>query len=214
MPSVSRQFALPEHITALGVERYGFHGLSLESIMRRIDPPPAKLVVAHLGGGCSVTAIRDGKSIDTTMGLTPSGGMMMGTRSGDLDPGVILYLIRQRAPSASELETWIDHEAGLLGVSGRSADFRTLQEAANTDVRSKLALDMFLYQLKKQIASMAASLGGLDLLVLTGGIGEHNPQFLDLLRQDLPFLGLFEGRVMNSEEDLRIAEISSSLVWS
>lgn len=214
MPDVSRCFALPASVRDLGVERYGFHGLSLESILPRLRPVPSRLVVAHLGGGCSVTAIRDGRSIDTTMGLTPSGGMMMGTRSGDLDPGILLFLLRKGWGSADALEILIDHDSGLMGVSGLSSDYRMLAEQRRSNPQADLALRLFSYHLRKQVASMAAAMGGIDALVLTGGIGEHNPQMLDELRRELPFLGAFQTLALASEEDFEIAAITSRLVWN
>jgi acetate kinase len=122
MPDVSRLFALPYCLQARGVERYGFHGLSLESILRQLYPLPIRLVVAHLGNGCSITAIRDGESIDTTMGFTPTGGVMMGTRSGDLDPGVLLYLRRNGYETPEALEDLVDKQSGLLRVSGAGSE--------------------------------------------------------------------------------------------
>ena len=166
MPDVARFFALPQSVRQLGVERYGFHGLSLESIVAQLHPVPARLVVAHLGNGSSITAIQNGKSIDTSMGLTPTGGVMMGTRSGDLDPGLMIFLSRHGYADPDKLEDLVDRKSGLLGVSGISSDVRRLSH-------DDLSLRMFAYQVRKTIASMVAALGGADLLVFTGGIGEH-----------------------------------------
>lgn len=211
MPDVSRTFALPPDVQKLQVERFGFHGLSLESILAQLNPVPDRLVVAHLGNGSSITAIRDGKSIDTTMGLTPTGGVMMGTRSGDLDPGLIVYLMRHGYASPDELERLFDHRSGLLGLSGKSSDVRELLAARKNEARADLALRMFCYQVRKAIAAMAAALGGLDAVIFTGGIGEHAAELRDEIRFHLDFLGRVHVRVMPSEEDLQIARITAGL---
>ena len=212
IPDVSRTFALPKPVTSMGVHRYGFHGISLESILPQLSSLPDRLVVAHLGGGCSVTAIQRGESIDTTMGLTPSGGMMMGTRCGDLDPGIVLYLMRNGFSSADELEKLFDKESGLKGVSGLSSDLREIDKAQATNSRADLARRMFSYQLRQTIASMAAALGGLDTLVFTGGIGEHNAPLRDEVTADLHFLGTFEVKALPSLEDAQIAKITARLI--
>jgi acetate kinase len=211
MPAVSRTLALPAAVRQLGVERFGFHGLSLESILPQMNSVPERLVVAHLGNGSSITAVRKGRSIDTSMGLTPAGGIMMGTRSGDLDPGTIVYLMRQGYESAEKLEAVIDRESGLRGVSETSSDVRELLQERATDVRADLALKMFCYQTGKTIASMAAALGGLDVLVFTGGIGEHAVQLRDEICAGLKFLGDFQIRVLPAQEDLQIARITEEL---
>lgn len=212
MPDVSRCFALPSDVAELGVERYGFHGLSLESILKQLDPVPERLVVGHLGSGVSVTAIRSGKSVDTTMGLTPTGGVMMGTRCGDLDPGVLLFLMRNGYGDAEELETLCDHRSGLLGVSGLSGDSRELVRARSHDKGADLALRMFTYQVRKAIAAMAAALNGVDLLVFTGGIGEHAGEVRREITDGLTFLGKLEMAVLPAQEDLQIARITASLI--
>jgi acetate kinase len=210
MPAVSRTLPLPAAVRQLGVERFGFHGLSLESILAQMDSDsvPERLVVAHLGNGSSITAIQNGRSIDTSMGLTPAGGIMMGTRSGDLDPGTIVYLMRQGYESAEKLEAVIDRESGLRGVSETSSDVRELLQARGKDARADLALKMFCYQTGKTIASMGAALGGLDVLVFTGGIGEHAMQLRDEICAGLKFLGDFQVRVLPAQEDLQIARIT------
>ncbi len=174
LPDVSRQFALSAEVRRLGVERFGFHGLSLESILHEMRNVPENLVVAHLGNGCSVTAVKQGKSIDTTMGLTPTGGIMMGTRCGDLDPGVLLFLMQHGFADWDRLSALVDHQSGLLGVSETTSDVRELLEKRESDKRADLALRMFSYQVKKSIAAMSGALGGLDQLVFAGGIGENN----------------------------------------
>ena len=212
LPDVSRHFALPLDVAGGGVERYGFHGLSLESILPRLQPVPARLIVAHLGGGCSLTAILRGKSIDTTMGLSPTGGIMMGTRTGDLDPGVMLYLLRHGCDTAEKLADLVDHHSGLLGVSQLSSDMRELEKQAPSNPQADLAVRMFHYQVRKAVGALAAALGGLDMLVFTGGIGEHNTNLRDSISRELAFLGTFETRALPSQEDLQIATITAALL--
>jgi len=175
MDEVARRLPLPRSYDEEGVHRYGFHGLSCASIVRRLgDEVPERLVIAHLGNGSSVTALRKGRSIDTTMGLTPAGGVPMGTRSGDLDPGVVIHLIREHGMDADALEDLFDRHCGLAGVSGIGSDMRALRVAAATNDDARLAIDLFCYAVRKQVAAMAAALGGLDALVFSGGIGEHD----------------------------------------
>jgi acetate kinase len=212
MPDVSRRFALPSDVTELGVERYGFHGLSLESILEQLHPLPERLVVGHLGSGVSITAIQNGKSIDTTMGLTPTGGVMMGTRCGDLDPGVLFFLMRNGYAEAEKLETLCDHHSGLLGVSGLSSDNRELERARSSNNNADLALRMFTYQVRKAIAAMTAALDGVDLLVFTGGIGEHANEIRREIMNGLTFLGKLEMKVLPAQEDLQIARITAKLL--
>ena len=177
MPRVARLYALPRRYAEAGVVRYGFHGLSYEYIseaLRRIDPAAAagRVIIAHLGNAASLAAVRDGVSIETTMGFSPTGGLVMGTRSGDLDPGVLLYLLDHEHESPSALSQLVNVEAGLLGVSGTSGDMRDLLERAATDPRAAEAIDLFCYQARKAVAGLAAALGGLDTLIFTAGIGE------------------------------------------
>jgi acetate kinase len=174
MPEVARRFALPRALWDEGLYRYGFHGISYEYIMEALGrAAPARVVIAHLGNGASMAAVRDGRSVDTTMGFTPAGGFMMGTRSGDLDPGLIVYLINQQGYDGQRLERLVYHQSGLLGVSGISSDVKTLLEKRTVEPNAALALEMFCYQMRKHIGALAAVLGGLDLLVFTGGIGER-----------------------------------------
>jgi acetate kinase len=212
LPDVSRRFPLSGEVTRLGVERYGFHGLSLESILAQMSELPEKLVVAHLGNGCSVTAIKRGESVDTTMGLTPTGGIMMGTRCGDLDPGVLLFLMQHGFADHDRLSRLVDHQSGLLGVSETTSDMRELLQLRRADERAALALRMFGYQLKKAIAGMAAALGGLDKLVFAGGIGENNSDLRDEVSEGLAFIGKFKTAVIPSQEDLQIASLTGRLL--
>ncbi|HWP72940.1 MAG TPA: acetate/propionate family kinase, partial [Methylomirabilota bacterium] len=157
-----------------GLRRFGFHGLSYEYVMEHLGPAGrGRVIIAHLGNGASMAAVRAGRPVDTTMGLTPAGGFMMGTRTGDLDPGVLVYLAREKGYDANGLDRLVNKESGLLGVSGVSADMKTLLERRERDEGAALAVAMFVYQARKQVGALAAALGGLDTLVFTGGIGER-----------------------------------------
>ena len=191
MPDIARVLPIPRALRAEGVERYGFHGLSCESIVRQLgDALPSNLLIAHLGNGASITAVKNGKSIDTSMGLTPTGGIIMGTRSGDLDPGVLVYLTRQKRLDAAQLEELVDRRSGLLGVSGVSADLRNLHKVAHANPDARLAIDMFCYCAAKQLAAMSAALNGVDAIVFTGGIGENDAQVRALICGHLGVLGV------------------------
>jgi acetate kinase len=157
------------------VRRYGFHGLSYEYALSTLDPLPERIIVAHLGNGASLAAVRCGRSMDTTMGMTPTGGILMGTRTGDLDPGILLYLLREKHLTSDALAEIVDHHSGLLAVGG-SSDMKTLLDRRDGDAGARLAVDMFTYAVRKSIGAFAAALGGLDLLVFTGGIGERSAQ--------------------------------------
>jgi acetate kinase len=175
LPEAAARLPLPVKFWDAGIRKYGFHGLSCESILHALGSDrPARVIVAHLGNGASVTAIANGMSIDTSMGLTPTGGIVMGTRPGDLDPGVSQHILRMNGNNVKELARLLDKECGLLGISGASPDMRSLHSAAANNPRARLAIEMFARSAKKAIASYVAVLGGLDLLVFTGGIGEHD----------------------------------------
>jgi acetate kinase len=178
LPRVAQMYALPPRFWDAGVRRYGFHGLSCEYIVRALrDVDPAassgRVIIAHLGSGASVTAVQQGRSVETTMGFSPTGGIMMGTRSGDLDPGVLLYALRDAQLGPDALSRLVNHEAGLLGVSETSQDMRDLLAREASDPRAADAIALFCYTVKKAIGSLAAVLGGVDTLVFTAGIGEH-----------------------------------------
>jgi acetate kinase len=218
MPDVARVLPIPKELRSEGVQRYGFHGLSCESILHQLEPTvPDRVIIAHLGNGASVTAVKNGRSIDTSMGLTPSGGVIMSTRSGDLDPGVLIYLMREKGFDAAMLEDMIDHRSGLLGISGVGGDMRRLHEAASTNPGARLAIEMFCYSVRKQIAAMIAALDGVDMLVFTGGIGENDGEVRSSICADLTWAGLNAGtaqnpaasrvpvRVLPSQEDEQIA---------
>ena len=189
MPDIARMFPLPLEYGNHGVVRYGFHGLSYEYVTGALeDTLGAKAVIAHLGAGASMVALRNGRPVDTTMGLTPTGGLMMGTRSGDLDPGLLIYLLRQHGFSPDRIERLVNHEAGLLGVSGVTADMKTLLEDGSAN--AVLAVDMFCHHARKHIAALSATLGGLETLVFTGGIGERSAVVRDKICRGLAFLGI------------------------
>ncbi len=191
LPDIARTLPIPRELRAQGIERYGFHGLSCESIVRQLgkDLPP-RLVIAHLGNGASVTAVVNGRSIDTSMGLTPTGGVIMSTRCGDLDPGVLSYVVRELDYDAAQLGALIDQQSGLRGISGISGDMRELRAAAASNEDARLAIAMFCYSVRKQIAAMAVVLGGVDLLVFTGGIGENDATTRASICEGLDALGI------------------------
>ena len=191
MPELARRLPLPRTLWDAGIRRYGFHGLSYEYIVWRLGPAArGRTIIAHLGNGASMAAVRDGMPVDTTMGLTPAGGFMMGTRSGDLDPGIAIYLLRGKGYDADRLERLVNNESGLLGVSGSSPDMKTLLERRDREPAAAQAVSMFCYQLRKSIGAFAAALGGLDLLVFTGGIGERAAPVRWEACQGLEHLGL------------------------
>jgi acetate kinase len=190
MPEVAQRFALPQKFWKQGIRRYGFHGLSYEFVVSKLGPELGqRAIIAHLGNGASMVALKEGLPMDTSMGLTPTGGFMMGTRSGDLDPGVLIHLLKA-GYSADRLEGLMDHEAGLLGVSGQSSDMRILLEKSQTDQAAGLAVQMFAYQVRKFIGSYAAVLNGLDTLVFTGGIGERAAEVRANICVGLEYLGI------------------------
>jgi acetate kinase len=195
MPRVARLYALPRGLAEGGVVRYGFHGLSYEYVvgeLRRVDREAYDgcVVVAHLGNGASMAAVRGGVGVDTTMGFTPTGGLVMGTRSGDLDPSVPLFLLEERGLTPTEVSDLVNKQAGLLGVSGTSADMRDLLDREAYDERAAEAVALFCYQAKKFLGALAAALGGLDALVFTGGIGEHAARVRERICEGLGFLGI------------------------
>ncbi|MBI2825029.1 MAG: acetate/propionate family kinase [Planctomycetia bacterium] len=204
LPRHARLLPLPRELAAEGVVRYGFHGLSYEYLvdqLRTLDPANAggRAVLAHLGNGASMAAVNRGACLDTSMGFTPAGGLVMGTRTGDLDPGVLVYLLETKAQTARELARLVNHQAGLLGVSGRSADMRDLLAAADNDPAAAEAIDLFCYQARKFLGGYAAALGGLDTLVFTGGIGENAPPIRERICGDLEFLGVRLDSARNKE---------------
>ncbi|MFM0309494.1 acetate/propionate family kinase [Paraburkholderia sp. RL17-383-BIF-A] len=220
LPPRAAQLALPRRYVEAGVMRYGFHGLSYESLVTRLGADlPARAVFAHLGNGSSVCALRDGQSIDTSMGLTPTGGVPMGTRSGDLDPGVLLYLMRVERLDAGALETLLNRESGLAGYADGESDMQALEKrAAAGDANASLAIDAFATAVRKTIGGYAALLGGIDLLVFTGGIGEHSEAIRTRVCDGLAFMGLTEGdpagkvKAIHTEEEKQIARHCRALL--
>jgi acetate kinase len=214
MPRVARLFGLPRALLDSGVIRYGFHGLSYEYVtesLRQRGELPARTIVAHLGNGASIAALRDGIGIDTTMGLTPTGGMVMSTRSGDLDPGILLYLLRSRGFSADDVDDVTKHKGGLLGISDSSSDVRDLLAACAKDPKAEEALGVFCYQAKKFIGGYAAALGGIDALVFTGGVGERSPDVRARICEGLGFLGIEIDAASNGENAETISASGSKV---
>jgi propionate kinase len=207
MPQVARQLPIPRKYFDRGVQRYGFHGLSytfLLAELKRLGDAAAsrgRVILAHLGNGASMAAVRDGQGIDTSMAFTPTAGLVMSTRSGDLDPGVIGYLLRSEHLSAAQVQTMVNHESGLLGVSASSGDVRDLLKCEASDVRAREALDLFCYQAKKWIGSFSAALGGLDTLVFAGGIGENSAAIRARICAGLEYLGIKLDQSRNEKHD-------------
>ena len=196
MPRVAKLLPIPRHFDEKGIQRYGFHGLSFSYLMEelaRIAGPQAaqsRIILAHLGSGASLAAVKNGKSIDTSMGFTPASGIMMGTRSGDLDPGVAWYLIKSEQLTSKQFNHLINHESGLLGISETSSDMHDLLAVEKEDIRAAEAISLFCYQVKKSIGAFAAALGGLDTLVFAGGIGENSSMVRSRICERLEFLGI------------------------
>lgn len=202
MPVAARRLPIPRRYAAMGVERYGFHGLSYSYLfgeLSRLDPTAraGRVIMAHLGNGASLAAVRRGRSIDTSMGFTPTAGLVMSTRSGDLDPGLLAFLAHKERMTPTRLDRLVNHESGLLGVSGTSSDMRDLLARAAGDARAAEAVELFCYQAKKWIGSFAAVLGGLDTLVFAGGIGENEPFIRKRICEGLGFLGVAVDRRRN-----------------
>jgi acetate kinase len=196
MPPVAKLLAIPRRYHSRGVERYGFHGLAYEHLMdelirlRERTATRGRVILAHLGSGASMAAVLDGRSIETTMGFTPAAGLVMGTRTGDIDPGVLLYLSQQQRIGAGRLAHIVNHESGLLGVSGTNADMRDLLAREGRDERAAAAVELFCYQARRWIGALAAVLGGVELVVFSGGIGENSPVIRERICKGLGFLGL------------------------
>jgi acetate kinase len=217
MPQVATQLPIPRRYAEKGLRRYGFHGLSFTYLMqelRRLDDPAAsdgRVILAHLGNGASLAAVRNGRCIDTSMGFTPTAGLVMGTRSGDLDPGLMSYLAIEEGMSAKRLQTLVNHESGLVGVSGTSSDARDLLAVEASDPRAREALELFCYQAKKWIGSFAAALGGLDTLVFAGGIGEHAAPLRRRICEGLEFLGIDIDHAANAVNAATVSSKNSAV---
>lgn len=212
MPEVARRFALPRSLWDQGVRRYGFHGLSYEFVVDKLGSSlRSRAIIAHLGNGASMVALKDGLPVDTSMGLTPTGGFIMGTRSGDLDPSVLLYLLRQ-GWTTEKLETVLDRESGLAGVSALTSDMKTLLERRATDANAAQAVEMFCYQVRKFIGAFAAALEGLETLVFTGGIGERAAAVRSQIVDGLEHLGMVLDERQNALHAAVISTPESSCV--
>ena len=224
MPRVAKLLPIPRRFDAKGVQRYGFHGLSyaflMEELSRLGDPAATtgRVLLAHLGNGASLAAVRDGKSIDTSMGFTPTAGLVMSTRSGDLDPGLAPYLARTEQINAKQFYEMVNHESGLLGVSEISPDMRDLLAQETADVRAAEAVALFCYQTKKWIGAFAAALGGLDSLVFSAGIGENCPSIRERICDGLNFLGIELNAPRNAENAAVIStdasRVTVRVVWT
>jgi acetate kinase len=213
MGATARRFALPRALSASGIRRYGFHGLSFDYIagkLKEIAPGQAggRIIIAHLGSGASLCALKAGRSIDTTMSLTPLDGLVMGTRCGDLDPGVVLYLTEARGMDAAAFQDLLYNRSGLLGVSGISADMRAL--LASDEAAAKEAIDLFVWRAARQIGALSASLGGLDGIVFTGGIGENSPAIRAAIAARLGWLGIVLDAAANDAGTVTISTPDSA----
>jgi len=211
MPRVAKLLPIPRKFDAAGIQRYGFHGISYSYLMEELtkvagaEAANGRIVLAHLGNGASLAAVKNGKSMDTTMGFTPAGGLPMGTRSGDLDPGILWYITQKDSLTSEQLNNLINHESGLLGISETSSDVRDLLKAESKDVRAAEAVELFCYQVKKWIGAYSAVLGGLDMLVISGGIGENSAVIRERICQGLEYLGI---EIDTQQNDVNAAIIS------
>jgi acetate kinase len=212
MPVVARLLPIPRRYEKLGVQRYGFHGLSYAFLIKelaRIGRPAeasGRVILAHLGNGASMAAVKDGRPVDTTMGFTPASGLPMSRRSGDLDPGLVSYLARTEGMSADRFHRMVNSESGLLGVSEISSDMRDLLKEEQNDPRAADAVALFCYQAKKWIGALAAALGGIDTVVFSAGIGEHAPVIRARICEGLEFLGIVIDHVRNEKNEAVISK--------
>lgn len=212
LPEVARLLPLPRAYQARGLRRYGFHGLSYAYLMRELEriagaeAAQGRVILAHLGAGCSLAAVHDGRCVETSMAFTPTAGLVMATRTGDLDPGAIIHLLRIENLSADALESLVNRQSGLLGLSETSSDVRDLLQRENEDPRAKQALDVFCYQVRKWIGAYAAALEGLDTLVFSAGIGENSPVIRSRICSGLRHLGIFLDEWHNSRNDVQISD--------
>lgn len=210
LPRVAQIIALPRKFESIGIRKYGFHGLSyqylLESLKQEygVDVAKSRIVCAHLGSGTSVAAIKNGVPIDTAMSVTPSSGVPMSSRSGDIDPGIVGYLHKKKGLSADDFQRITSSESGLLGISETTADMYTLLQQEDSDIRSKEAVDVYCYEVKKAIGSLTAVLGGIDILVFSGGIGEKAPLIRQRICTGLDYLGIHIDLQKNEENQARI----------
>ncbi|MBC7425066.1 MAG: acetate/propionate family kinase [Bacteroidia bacterium] len=217
MPTVAKLLTIPRSYYEKGIQRYGFHGISYAYLLqelKRIEGDKTangKLILAHLGNGASLAAVENGKSKDTSMGFTPISGIPMSTRTGDLDPGVVSYLMKHEKISPKQFNTLINHQSGLLGLSETSSDMRELLKSEETDVRAKEAIDLFCYQVKKYIGAYSTVLEGLDGLVFSGGIGENSPEIRSGICKNLLFLGIEIDESKNNKNEFIISSDTSKV---
>ena len=217
MPAVAKLLPIPRRFQKEGIQRYGFHGLSYAYLLEELEriagkeTAHGKIIIAHLGNGASLAAIKNGKSLDTSMGFTPASGIPMGKRTGDLDPGIAWYMMQFEKLTPKQFNQLINHESGLLGISETSSDMRELLKIKNTDSRAADAIELFCYQTKKYIGSYAAVLGGLDTLIFSGGIGEHSPEVRSLICDGLQFLGIALDEIKNVNNAAVISTDSSKV---
>jgi acetate kinase len=211
LPDVAKTLPLPAHVAGADLRKYGFHGLSYTYLMRRLPElvgeakADGRVVLAHLGSGASMAAVRHGKSVDTTMGLTPLGGLVMATRTGDIDPGIPYYLNKMHGTSPADFQHMACKDSGMLGISGRTGDVRDLLKQENTDAGAALALEIFCHEARKHAAAMAASLQGIDILVMSGGIGANAPAIRQRICEDLDWMGIAFDPVANAAGELCIS---------
>ena len=217
MPHVAKLLPIPRKYFDMGIQRYGFHGLSYAYLMQELqriaghETADGKIILAHLGNGASLAAVQHGKCIDTSMGFTPTSGLVMGSRTGDLDPGVAWYLMQVDKLTPEKFNRLINHESGLLGISETSADMKKLIEIKNTDTRAGEAFELFCYQAKKFIGAYTAALEGLDKLVFSGGIGEHSPEVRSQICDGLEFLGIELCEIKNMNNEIIISTKTSKV---
>ena len=211
MPQVAKLLTIPRKYIDQGIQRYGFHGLSYSYLMEELrraagnEAANGKIILAHLGSGASIAAVENGKSMDTSMGFTPTSGLPMATRTGDLDPGVAWYLMESEKLDAKQFNHLINHESGLLGISETSSDMRELIQTQSTDIRAADAVELFCYQTKKWIGAYAAAIGGIDVLVFSGGIGEHAAEIRSRICDSLGFLGIQIDNARNINDEAIIS---------
>jgi len=217
MPNVAKRLSIPRAYYDKGIRRYGFHGLSYAYLLRELartageDAAHGRIIMAHLGNGASLVAIRGGQSIDTTMAFTPAAGIPMSTRAGDLDPGVVWYLLQIEQMDAAQFSELVNRKSGLAGISETTGNMRELLKICKEDHRAEEAIELFCYHVKKQIGALAAALGGLDALVFSGGIGEHIPEIRERVCRDLEFLGVILDEDRNRAGDPVISRRASKV---
>ncbi|HSW77600.1 MAG TPA: acetate/propionate family kinase [Candidatus Chromulinivoraceae bacterium] len=210
IPRTAQILPIPRKYLARGIRRYGFHGLSCEYIINELrkessEVAHGRIIIAHLGNGASLTAVKNGKSVDTTMALTPAAGVPMSTRSGDIDPGIVRYLAESEGQTAHDFDNMVNNESGLLGISETTSDMEEILKREDEDARAKEAADVFCYQIKKSIGALAATMGGLDTIVFSGGMGENAPKIRARVCDGLDFLGIHVDQAKNEAAESNIA---------